>query len=96
MIQDWIKNKQITHLSQPVRFVKNSKGRRVILYEDFTFHKHTQYKENTYWRCSKKKSMNCLVILKTQGDRVISITGFHDHPPPVPFSEYVDNDTQFD
>lgn len=88
--RDFFRNKQVVQLYEPIYFVKSCKGRRVILYQNFTFHKHTHYKDCIYWRCSKKKSLQCFVILKTQGDRIISITGIHDHPPPIKNLEYID------
>ncbi|KAH9631438.1 hypothetical protein HF086_014283 [Spodoptera exigua] len=72
---------QTYHNHPPPKLVKTSNGRKVLLYQGYTFSQHGVSPRNRY--CSKKLSMKCpaSLVIDAEGNVVVFKKG-HNHPPP--------------
>lgn len=66
----------------PFQYARTTNGGRVILYNNYTFRRKKVHKSNSYWICTKNKSLKCSVQVTTCGNFVTKVTRNHAHPPP--------------
>lgn len=79
-----------------LQFVMSWKRGKILLYYDnYTFHKKHISNSSTSWYCSKYKLLKCPAHIKTEGGTVLKITGVHNHDPPVENKDYYQFGTKF-
>lgn len=75
------------------RILKSNNGSVVLLYKDYTYSVTSRCKDpnSLWWKCSRKYSMKCDVIVKTVNGIVVKVTKKHNHES----DEYVIHDETF-
>lgn len=63
-----------------LQFVLSEKGKRMLIYEGFLYHKNKTADTKTYWRCAHYHELHCNSRIVTEADdEVISASNIHTH-----------------
>lgn len=64
-------------------FINTIAGKKIFLYEHYTYNKHMESKTGTRWKCSSKMSKNCNAFIVTNHHgKVVKMVNLHTHSPP--------------
>lgn len=65
-----------------VTFIHIGKGKRLLMFKDYTYNKHYGQKYSTRWRCSKNVSKSCKAsLVLSDSGYVVKEYGKHNHDP---------------
>lgn len=74
----------LTDLKSPLAeneafFTQSLRGKPLIVYNNYSFCKHSVRNNVVRWVCSTHSYRYCKAVVKTQGLHIIAVKGFHNH-----------------